>query len=416
MSPIKKYLNSEDKKRLFSNFISLSILQGANYILPLITLPYLVRVLSPFKFGLIAFAQAFIAYFNILTDYGFNLSATREVSLYRNNKEKLSEIFSSVIVIKFGLLIISFVILNILVLSFERFKRDYLVYYFSFGAVLGQALFPVWFFQGMERMKYITILNITAKLMFTISIFVFVKKISDYIYVPLLNSLSICMVGMLSLWIIFNKKFVNLCIPSFLSIQHRLKSSWHIFISTAGISMYKRNSIFILGLFSKNDIVGFFSISKKLIDVVNSLASVISQTIYPFTMRNIKNRYINNFLLNVGFIIFITTFLFAAILISFSRKITFLLTGSFYPAVSTSIKLLAFVPLIIGINVPAVHKLLGEKKDKLFSIIVLSGGLIDLILNFTLVPFFSYIGSCISVILTESYITLSLYWFAFVKR
>ena len=255
-----------------------------------------------------------------------------------------------------------------------------------------------------------------AKLIFTVSIFYFIKKVSDYIYVPLLNSLSSFVSGMLALLIIISRKFVILQTPSFFSIKDRFTKSWHMFISTAGISMYKKNSVFILGLFFKNDIVGFFSISKKLIDVVNSLASVISQSIYPFTMRNIKNHNINSFLLKVGFMIFFIAFLLGILLVTLSEKITFLLTGSFYPAVSISIKLLAFVPLVIGINVPAVHKLLGEKKDKLFSMVVLSGGLIDLILNFSLVPFLSYIGSCISVILTETYITFSLYWFAFVKR
>jgi len=93
LTKIRQNFHSEDKKRLLENFLSLSVLQGANYILPLITLPYLVRVLGPEKFGLIAFAQSFIQYFNILTDYGFNLSATREISIYNDSRGKFQEIY-----------------------------------------------------------------------------------------------------------------------------------------------------------------------------------------------------------------------------------------------------------------------------------------------------------------------------------
>ena len=210
INKLKNIVNTEDKKRLLSNFFSLSILQIFTYILPLLTLPYLVRVLGSEKFGLVVFAQAFIIFFNILVDYGFNLSATREISVNRENKEKLTEIFSSVMSIKFILIGISFTILSIIIFSFENFSNNIDLYYLTFLWVIGQALFPIWYFQGLEKMKYITIVNITSKLIFTVAIFIFIQNEADYILVPILNGLGFIIGGILSLWIVhkdFNQRF-----------------------------------------------------------------------------------------------------------------------------------------------------------------------------------------------------------------
>ncbi|MBE0515259.1 oligosaccharide flippase family protein [Sulfurimonas sp.] len=313
ITKIKSLTNSPDKKRLMSNFFSLSILQAFTYILPLLTLPYLVRVLGVELFGLVMFAQAFIMFFNILVDYGFNLSATREISIHRDNKEKITEIFSSVMMIKFILIGVSFVILSIIVVSFEKFSSHWELYCLTFLWVIGQAMFPIWYFQGLERMKYITIVNIISKLIFTIAIFIFIQEESDYILVPLLNGLGFMVGGVISLWIAyrqFNQKFKP---QSIQTMMIHFKDSSQFFLSRVSVSIYTSANAFVLGLFTSNTMVGYYSIAEKLYQAMQGLYHPIVNTIYPYLAKS-KNilfyykLFIVIFIINIIGVMFVYLF------------------------------------------------------------------------------------------------------------
>lgn len=315
---------SDDKKRLLSNFFSLSVLQGANYLLPLITLPYLVRVLGPEKFGLVAFAQAFIQYFVILTDYGFNLSATREISIHRENKQKVSEIFTSVLIIKFVLMVLSLILLCAVVFSFSKFKSDWQIYFLTFGMVFGQVLFPVWLFQGMERMKYIAFLNIGSKLLFTILIFIVIKKASDYIYVPLINSCGFILAGIFGQYLAFRNFRIRLHLPAINCLSTHFKDSTQFFLSRASVSIFTSSNAFFLGLFTNNAVVGHYSVAEKLYMAFQGIYQPLTNTIYPYMAkyRNIplyKKIFKYSLLLNS---------ISCILLFVFSRQLVTLLFGS----------------------------------------------------------------------------------------
>jgi PST family polysaccharide transporter len=400
---VEKILLSPTYKTLVENFLSLSFLQFANYIFPLITLPYLVRVLGPEKYGLISFAQAFIGYFQILTDYGFNLSATREISINRGNKEKVSEIFSSVMIIKFFLLLLSFGLMTIIVFFFKRFRQDWLIYYLTFGMVLGQTIFPIWFFQGMERMKYITFLNVLAKLIFTIAIFIFVKKSSDYLYVPLLNSLGFVGAGILALWIVFKEFGVFFRIPSFEDVKHHLKEGWHVFVSLVFITGYTNSRIFAVGLFSPNNaITGYYAIAEKLMGIVQTfpLASVI-QALYPrlskiYAENKLKAKFIADKLqryTTIAYLIICTTFFIIA------PKVVEIVAGSSYEETVLAFRLLLIAVLFINANAFRVNFLLVSGNADIFAKIHLVMGSVGSIMVFLFCYFFSYIGTAISIIL-----------------
>jgi len=406
LTNLKFQLQDNDKRRLLENFLSLSVLQGANYILPLITLPYLVRVLGPEKFGLIAFAQAFIGYFIILTNYGFNLSATREISINRDKKEKVSEIFNSVMIVKFLLGILSFFILALILIFIPKFRNDWLVYIFTFGMVIGQILFPVWFFQGMERMKYITILNIIAKGIFTICIFIFIRKMADYLYVPLINSMGFLVAGGLSLRIVSKDFGIKFILPSFEAIKYQLKEGWHIFISTVAISLYTTSNTFILGLFTNNTIVGYYAAAEKIVKAVQGLLVPISQTAYPHISKlasESKERALNfirklvKIVGGISFIISLSIFIFAKLIVN-------IILGPQYQQSIIVLRILAFLPFMIGLaTVYATLFLLGFGYIKTWSRIIIGSSVLDIIFVLIFVGIFplAHIGVSISWVLTE---------------
>jgi len=400
-------------KRILENFISLSLLQLFNYILPLVTIPYLLRVIGPDKYGIIAFGQALIQYFIIITDYGFNLTATRDIARKRTSIDDVSKIVSTVLMIKSLIAIICLIVFLMIIISFNKFSKEFELYIYFFGMVVGNVLFPVWFFQGMERMKYITAVNFMSKFIFTLAIFIFIKDVGDYKYVALLNSLGSILAGFIALFIIIKVFKVKLIKPNYYNMVCCIKDGWYIFVSSISINLYKMNNVFILGLFAEDLIVGYFAIAKKLIDFVNQISSMVSQTVFPYVSNRIHEigfSKITTLLKTVLYFIIIITFCIGMIFFMIPDKIMYLVSGGCYHEAIWSLRVLSFVPLITGINVPAVQILLGYSYDRLFSAVVVAGGIINLIINFILVPFIAYKGSCLAVILSELFVTIGLYF------
>jgi len=403
------FTGSDTRKRLTENFLSLSVLQALNYLLPLITLPYLVRVLGPEKYGLISFAQAFIGYFVILTDYGFNLSATREISINRENEEKVSEIFSSVMIIKFLLGILSFFILGLILLFIPKFKNDWIIYLFTFGTVLGNILFPVWFFQGMENMKWITILNVIARGIFTVLIFVFVHKESDYLNVAIINSLGSIIAGIISLIIVFKNFKVKFIFPKLESIKHQLKEGWHIFIAQVAISGYTYSRTFAVGLFTNNTITGYYAIAEKLMNVIQTFPlGSITQSLYPRISKiytENKQKAINLMKRFQKFTILVYL-IWLPIIYFLSPLLIKIIAGEPYPEVILAFRLLLLAIFFINANAFRVNFLLISGRDNIYSRIHIIMGTIGLFLTFLMTYFFSFVGTATSIIIISFFVLI----------
>lgn len=277
---------ANEKKNLLENFISLGALQIVSYVIPLINLPYLSRVLGVEKFGLVFFAFAFMQYFIILTDYGFGLSATREIAVNRHNKNNLSNIFSAVTFIKLCLLLVSFAILCIMIIFIPKLHENWIVFLLSFLMVVGNAIYPVWFFQGMERMKYITFLNILSKTIFLVLIFIFVKKSDDYVIVPLLNSMGFLVSGIIGMYFAIKNLGAKLYLPKWQAIKKQFKYSSEFFLSRVSVSAYTNTNTFCLGLIGSSIMVGYYVAAEKIYNAINGIQAPLGQALYPFVAKN----------------------------------------------------------------------------------------------------------------------------------
>ena len=407
----------ESNKVLFKNFTSLSLLQVSNYVIPIITLPYLVRVLGPEKYGLVNFAAAFAAYFTIITDYGFNLSATQEISINREDSKQVSEIFSSVFTLKMLFFVLSTLIFLPIVFFIPLFKENLILFVVTFLSVLGTALFPLWLYQGTERMKYILIITVSVRAITTVLIFVIIKSESDFIKLAGLNTLTQFVIGIIGLQIAFSKFGVKYLFPTKSQFFQQLKKGWNLFISTVSINLYTSSNIFILGLFAPTNVVGYFAAADKVRMAFQGILSPMSQSVFPYVNKLLSESYdrfisfnkkLFKIALTVGAIISLLLFFFA-------EPIVNIILGKEYQSSISVLRIIAWLPLVIFLsNVLGIQTMLPLNKQKSFTLILFFAAMINLTLSFIIVPIYFEIGTSISVLITEVFVTIS--FFVFIKK
>lgn len=269
-----------------SNFISLVLLQGVNYLLPLLTFPFLFRVLGVERYGLVTFGYALMQYFVMFTDFGFNLSATKYISQHRQDPRAINDYLNSAMLGRFLLCTASFLVLLTLIAGFEKFRLESSLYLLYFGIIVGNVMFPMWFFQGMENMKYITVFNIVAKSLSFIPFFIFIRSADDYLYVPICYSVGFILAGLVSLYIVYRKMGMRWYLTPAAEIKSALKESSTYFLSRASTSLFTTSNSFLLGLVCGNTAVGYYSAAEKLYQAYNQLLSPFTGVLFPHIAKS----------------------------------------------------------------------------------------------------------------------------------
>lgn len=396
-------------KKLAINFTSLTALQISNYIIPLITFPYLVRVLGPTNFGLANFAFAFLVYFNTVIEFGFNFSSTREIAQSKDDRNKINQLFNLTFFSKIILIIPISILYFILISVIPFFSENFLIYTIAYFSIIGNLLLPVWFFQGIEKMYYITIFNIIFRVIGIAFIFLFVVQEEDLIIYLVITSGVLLLTGVSSIYYILMQKLVDLKFPKYESIKQHLRKGFNLFSSQYLIMLYTTSNTFILGLISGNTAVGFFTGADKIRSAVQNVGGIAGQTIFPHISNLFRERkvsaikFLNKYLIVIG----IPAFLLSTSLFLFSEELILLILGKQYLNSVQILKWLAYLPFIIFLsNVFGIQYMLGQGFDSEFRKIISVGAIMNLILLIILVPLFGAEGTAASMFSTEIIITL----------
>ena len=279
MDILLKLKNSSTAKTLLANFTYLSIIEVIGLLLPLVSYPYVIKHVGAENYGLVIFCQAIISYVVIFINFGYNVSATRKVSENRTDIPKLREIYSSIVYQKLIIFALC-ILIALIILPLLDFDDSLLLVGFV-GLCIQEVFFPIWLFQGIEKMRYITIITFVAKCSYLILIFVFIHNESDFLYIPVLYSIGGILTSILSIIVLrskFNIFFVSVSINR---MREDFKESVPFFASRLSAVVMERSNVLAIGTFFSYEMVAAYDLCTKIVSIFKTPFSLIAQVIYP---------------------------------------------------------------------------------------------------------------------------------------
>ena len=283
-------MNIRRYRQVIENFFSLSVLNAVNIVLQLITLPYILGVVGKANYGIYAYVFMVIQYIILFSTYGFNYSATKQISQLRDDNAAVTRIYNAVIGCKTFIALV--LVLAVVACSRWVFEESigFEMFLLGTGMILGDIMNPVWLFQGMEKMKYMTLVNSTSKILFTVLVFFVVRSVDDFYLLILLNSCGYLLAGILSL-VLARKQFkVRIALPGVRDMIAQFKDGGAMFGSTFGMNLYRNAHVLILKHLASNEAVGLFSAAEKVIHGFQSVILPAAQALFPHVSLRFKGR------------------------------------------------------------------------------------------------------------------------------
>jgi PST family polysaccharide transporter len=420
LKKIRQKLNTivavSEQKKLSANFANFGLFQIINYIVPLVTIPYIVRIIGPEKFGILSIAQAITYYLWIITDYGYSISGVQLISQSEKDSKAGSKIVKNVFTIQFSINLFCFLLLILIFNIYSPFTAYKEIFIFYFFSTTANILLATWLYTGLEKVKFISSLGFIYRIIYVILIFLLLKSENDYFLVPILYSGSMLIGGFISVSLMVTKfKYrFNRSIP--LTYLTFLRQDRQIYISNIFANLYRNSNVLILSIFASEASVGIYSAGEKIVKAIQGTFTPITQSFYPYISRITKTSQSQSIRVIKYTIIFISVIAgsVATSIFVFSDYLTNLAFGENFSATALIIKITSPVILFGVINfVVGIIFMINYGMKKEFSYSVITVGLTNIVICSLLSYSFGAIGTGISFLMAEALMLVVMSFFIF---
>ncbi|SFF07966.1 flippase [Spirosoma endophyticum] len=405
--------SNNSKNQLTKNVFSLTIVQVATYILPLISVPVVSRIIGPAKYGIINFSAAYISYFTLLISYSFDFTATRKIAREPNNECNRNLVFSEVFYTQCLLFVFSLITFTILLFNVSELKENITVVIFSFSICVATLFTQNWLFQAMQDLSKVALFNLISRLIFTLLILLIVRKNADYIWQPLLLGVVQTTIAIWSFIWAFKKYKLRFIKVSIIRCFQLLWEERIIFLSLIFVNFYSSTNTVILGLYQDAEQVGYYTAAQRLIIIAQSvLAMPLAQAFYPFIGKafgesreqglKVAQKLISFIVIYVGLASIMMCVLGPFVIRAFY--------GQKFEAAIPIFQILTIIPLLFSLNnVLGIQIMLNLGMDKYFLKVTAAAGVLSIFLNILTVKHLGYIGSTINWLIIEFFLFGNMY-------
>jgi O-antigen/teichoic acid export membrane protein len=389
------------QKSLFKNVIYNFLYTGLNLLFPLITAPYVSRILGASNLGKVNFATAIVNWFILFAVFGTTTYGVREVAKIRDDKKQLNRIFSEIVIINGSLSLIVTIVYFIAIFNIEKFYLDFPLYLIMSLSIILNMFAIDWLFQGIEEYRYITIRSAIFKVISLICIFLFVKQAEHYIIFGLISVMATSLSGILNYF--YSRKYVRLELKNLNPLRH-FKSLSIFFLHVFIVNIYTNSDQVMLGFLINTKAVAFMNRTKTLVSMAMSVSTAVSNATLPRASYYKKNneKKFRSLLSEIPNYILWITIPISIGCICLAPNIMYILGGAEFLEAGKLLQVMSLIIIISPLSSYLQYQVLvatGKEKIGLYCAIITSG--LSLALNIIFIPIIGFIGAGIVQVFAE---------------